>query len=60
MRKYNESTINEKFHRIQRNRPGEFIDKVVLEWFNRVRNKNLLVFEPMVQGKPLDVPREIE
>lgn len=51
LRQYNK---NEKSHQFQRNGPGELIDKVVLEWFNRARNKNVPVSGPIVQAKALE------
>ncbi|CAI6370038.1 unnamed protein product [Macrosiphum euphorbiae] len=60
LRRYNENSTNEKSRRFQRNGPGELIDKIVLEWFNRVRNKNVPVSGPIIQAKALEVAREIE
>jgi len=36
------------------------INKIVLEWFNHVRNKNVPVSGPIIQAKALEVAREIE
>jgi len=36
------------------------IDKIVLELFNRVRNKNVPVSEPTIQLKALEVACKIE
>ncbi|XP_025418100.1 tigger transposable element-derived protein 4-like [Sipha flava] len=60
LRRYNENSINEKSRRFQRNGPGEFIDKIVLGWFNHVRNKNVPVSGPIIQAKALEVAHEIE
>jgi len=51
LRRYNENSTNEKSRRFQRNGPGELIDKIVLEWFNRVRNKNVPVSGPIFKQK---------
>jgi len=55
VRRYNENSKNEKSRRFQRNGPGELIDKVVLEWFNCVRNKIVPVSGPIIQAKALEV-----
>lgn len=60
IRRYNENSTNEKCHRFQRNGPGELIDKIVLEWFNRVRNKNVPISGPIIQTNALEVARKIE
>jgi len=36
------------------------IDKIVLEWFNHIRNKNVPVSGPIIQAKALEVAHEIE
>jgi hypothetical protein len=60
LRRYNKNSTNEKSRRFQRNGPAELIDEIVLEWFNRVRNKNVPVSGPIIQAKALEVAREIE
>lgn len=45
---YNKNAPNEKGCRFQRYGPGELIDKIVLDWFNHVKNKNVPVFGPVV------------
>ncbi|XP_025196277.1 tigger transposable element-derived protein 4-like [Melanaphis sacchari] len=55
LRRYKENS-----RRFQRNGPGELIDKIVLEWFNHVRNKNVPLSGPIIQAKALEVAREIE
>ncbi|KAF0704563.1 tigger transposable element-derived protein 6-like, partial [Aphis craccivora] len=60
LRLYNENSKNKKSLRFQRNGPGELIDKIVLEWFNLIRNKNVPVSGPIIQAKFLEETREVE
>jgi len=57
--RHDKNATNENFRRFPRNGQGDCFDKVVLEWFNCVGNKNVPVSEPMVQAKPkaLEVAR---
>jgi len=55
LRRCNENAKNEKSRRFQRKGPGQLIDKIVLEWFNRVRNKNVPVSGPIIQVKAVEV-----
>lgn len=45
---------------IPEGRPGELIDKIVLELFNLVRNKNVPASGRIIQAKALEVAREIQ
>lgn len=59
LRSYNENDSNKKVGSVQRYGPGELIDKIVSDWFNRVRFKNAPVFGSIVQAQVLEVAREI-